>query len=435
MALITDQDSGLVTENNTAGKSYLVPFILITCLFFLWGLAHNLDSFLIPHLKKACQLDNRQSTLIDTSVYLAYFLMAIPAGMMLKKFGYKNSIIIGLLLFALGAFLFVPAADSRAYLLFLGALFIIGCGLTILETAANPYATILGDPKGATTRLNLAASFNGLAAIVAGFVGTKFILSGKEYSDDQLAAMTEAARNTYLAGEASSVKMPYIILGCVLVLVAVLFYFSSLPEIKSASKEPTTGGNFFGVLKHRHLLLGVLAQFFYVGAQVCVTSFFIRMAKQGGGYDELAAGAAYGVYGFLFTAGRFAGTYLMRFIDSAKLLSIYSVVSVALCAIAIWADGTVVIYALGALGFFMSIMFPTIFALGIDGLGEDTKPASSWLVMSIIGGAILPYVMATVIDFNKDQIQPGYIIPLLCFLFILYYGLNGYKIKKHLISA
>jgi FHS family L-fucose permease-like MFS transporter len=433
MALVNDT-SGLVTETNTSGKKYLVPFILITCLFFLWGMAHNLDSILIPHLKKACQLNNRQSTLIDTAVYLAYFLMAIPAGMMLKKWGYKNSIIVGLLLFAFGAILFVPAADTRAYTMFLGALFIIGCGLTILETAANPYATILGDPAGATTRLNLAASFNGLAASVAPVIGALFILSGKEYTPAQLSAMTDVARNAYLQSEASAVKLPYIILAVVLVLVAILFYFVSFPEIKSQSKEPTTGGSFFGVLKHKHLLMGVIAQFFYVGAQVCVTSFFIRMAAQGGGLDEKTASYYLGLYGFLFMSGRFVGTALTRFVSSPKLLSIYAVVTVVLCAVAVLGKGEFVIYALCALGFFMSIMFPTIFALGIDGLGDDTKPASSWLVMSIIGGAILPYVMATVIDFNKDQIQPGYIIPLLCFLFILYYGLSGYKIKKQLIA-
>ncbi|UEG51535.1 L-fucose:H+ symporter permease [Mucilaginibacter daejeonensis] len=435
MALVTDNDSGLVAETNTTGKSYVLPFILITCLFFLWGMAHNLDSVLIPHLKKACQLNNRQSTLIDTAVYLAYFLMAIPAGMMLKKFGYKNSIICGLLLFAFGAVLFVPAADTRAYAMFLGALFIIGCGLTILETAANPYAAILGDPAGATTRLNLAASFNGLAAMVAPLIGANFILSGKEYTPAQMAAMTETARQTYLQGEASSVKLPYIILASVLVLVAVLFYFVNLPEIRNVSKEPTSGGSFFGVLKHRHLLMGVLAQFFYVGAQVCVTSFFIRMAKQGGGFDEKTASYYLGLYGFLFMAGRFVGTGLLRFVSSARLLAIYAVIAAALCGVAVLGSGSYVIYALGALGFFMSIMFPTIFALGIDGLGDDTKPASSWLVMSIIGGAILPYVMATVIDYNHDQIQPGYIIPLLCFLFILYYGLIGYKIKRQPITA
>ena len=435
MALITDNDSALVTETNTQGKSYLVPFILITCLFFLWGMAHNLDSILIPHLKKACQLDNRQSTLIDTAVFAAYFLMAIPAGMMLKKWGYKNSILAGLVLFAVGAILFVPAADTRAYTLFLGALFIIGCGLTILETAANPYATVLGDPKTATTRLNLAASFNGLAAMIAPLVGANFILSGKEFTPEQLSAMTETARQTYLAGEASAVKLPYMILAAVLILVAVLFYFISFPEIKNVSKEPSSGGSFFGVLKHRHLLMGVLAQFFYVGAQVCVTSFFIRMAKQGGGLDEKTAGYYLGLYGFLFMAGRFVGTALLRYISSAKLLAIYAIISVALCAVAILGNGAYVIYALGALGFFMSIMFPTIFALGIDGLGDDTKPGSSWLVMSIVGGAIIPYIMATVIDYSHDSIQPGYIIPLLCFLFIVYYGLNGYKIKKQLITA
>ncbi|MFD1256838.1 L-fucose:H+ symporter permease [Mucilaginibacter terrae] len=433
MALINNT-TGLITETNTPGKKYLIPFILITCLFFLWGMAHNLDSILIPHLKKACQLNNRQSTLIDTAVYLAYFLMAIPAGMMLKKWGYKNSIIVGLLLFAFGAILFVPAADMRAYTMFLGALFIIGCGLTILETAANPYATILGDPAGATTRLNLAASFNGLAASVAPVIGALFILSGKEYTSDQLSAMTDAARSAYLQSEASAVKLPYIILAVVLMLVAILFYFVSFPEIKGQSKETSTGGSFFGVLRHKHLLMGVIAQFFYVGAQVCVTSFFIRMANQGGGLDEKTASYYLGLYGFLFMLGRFVGTALMRFVSSPKLLSIYAVVTVALCAVAVLGQGEFVIYALCALGFFMSIMFPTIFALGINGLGEDTKPASSWLVMSIIGGAILPYVMATVIDFNKDQIQPGYIIPLLCFLFILYYGLSGYKIKKQLIA-
>jgi FHS family L-fucose permease-like MFS transporter len=433
MALATENSSHLVADTNTSGKKYVVPFILITCLFFLWGMAHNFDSILIPHLKKACQLNNRQSTLIDTAVFLAYFLMAIPAGIMLKKWGYKNSIIAGLLLFALGAALFVPAANTLAYGIFLTALFIIGCGLTILETAANPYATVLGDPASATARLNLASSFNGLAAFVAPVIGAKFILSGKEFTPNQLSAMTETARASYLSGEAAAVKMPYMILAGTLMLVAILFYFVNLPEIKNVSKEPTTGGSFFGVLKHRHLLLGVLAQFFYVGAQVCVTSFFIRMAKQGGGYDELTAGYALGIYGLLFMAGRFIGTFFMRFIASAKLLAIYAVISALLCGVAIAGNGAYVIYALGGLGFSMSIMFPTIFALGIDGLGDDTKPGSSWLVMAIVGGAIIPYVMATVIDYNKDQIQPGYIIPLICFLFIVYYGLSGYKIKKQLI--
>lgn len=412
----------------TEGRNpYLIPFILISCLFFLWGMAHNLDSILIPHLKKACQLNNRQSTLIDTSVFLAYFLMAIPAGAILNRWGYKNSIIVGLLVFSAGAFLFVPAADTRMYELFLVALFIIGCGLTILETAANPYAAVLGKPETASNRLNLAASFNGLAAMVAPIVGSLFILSGKEYSPGELAAMPDASRLSYLMEEAASVKLPYIILGSVLLLVAVLFYFIRFPEVKPPPEIAVAKQSFLSVLKHRHLSWAVAAQFFYVGAQVCVTSFFIRMAQQGGGLDEKTAAYYLGVYGFLFMFGRFAGTFFLKFISSQKLLAIYAAASVVLSAIAITGDGTYVIYALGGLGFFMSIMFPTIFALGIAGLGEGTKTGSSWIIMAIVGGAILPYVMGTIIDLNHDDIQIGYIVPLICYIIILIFGMSGYK--------
>ena len=203
----TGDQHEVATEKGT-GKQYLLPFILITSLFFLWGMAHNLDSILIPHLKKACELNNRQSTLIDTSVFFAYFIMAIPAGMLIKRFGYKNSIITGLLVFATGAFLFVPAANTRTYELFLFALFVIGCGLTILETSANPYAAILGPAESSSKRLNLAASFNGLAAMVAPIVGSLFILSGKTLTAEQMVAMPDATKSAYLLEEASSVKFP-----------------------------------------------------------------------------------------------------------------------------------------------------------------------------------------------------------------------------------
>jgi len=416
-----------------AGSSqrYLFPFILVTCVFFLWGMAHNLDSILIPHLKKACQLDNRQSTLVDTAVFLAYFLMAIPAGMLLKRVGYKNSIILGLVTFAAGAFLFVPAAEARSYELFLTALFIIGCGLTTLETAANPYAAVLGPPEGATSRLNLAASFNGLAAMVAPVVGTQLILSGKEYSATQLAAMPEATRLAYLNGEAAAVKLPYIVLGSVLLLVALLFHFAKLPEVRAAQEEPSTGG-FFSVLRHRHLSWAVVAQFFYVGAQVCITSFFIQAAQQGGGLGEKEAGYYLAVYGMLFMVGRFVGTALLRYLPSQRLLSIYAVISIGLCALAAFGSGPSVIYALGGLGFFMSIMFPTIFSLGIAGLGDDTKAGSLWLVMSIVSGAIIPRLMGTLIVWRGDVIQAGYVVPLACFVVVLAFGLYGYRVRGRL---
>jgi FHS family L-fucose permease-like MFS transporter len=426
------QPTEVISESSLKGKTLLLPFILICSLFFLWGMVHNLDGILIPHLKKACQLNNRQSTLVDTAIFLAYFIMAIPAGMLLKRFGYKKSIVIGLLLATVGAALFIPAANALAYTGFLTALFIIGCGIAILETAANPYSAILGDPAGATTRLNIAAFFNGIAAMVAPYVGTVLILSGKDHSAAELGAMPVTERSAYFLHEASSVKLPYGILAGTLALVAILFLVSKLPEIKNVTKEETSGGSFFGALKHKHLSWAVVAQFFYVGAQVCVTSFFIRMAKQGAGFDEKTAGYYLAIYGLLFMGGRFVGTIFLQFIKSHKLLSIYAVISVLLCAIAILGKGAYVVYCLGAIGFFMSIMFPTIFALGIDGIGDDTKPGSSWLIMSIVGGAILPYIMGTVIDFNHDNIQAGYIVPLCCFLFIIYFGVKGYKIKKQI---
>ncbi|OYU67303.1 MAG: L-fucose:H+ symporter permease [Cytophagaceae bacterium BCCC1] len=406
--------------------NYLVPFVLVTCLFFMWGFANNLNGILIPHLRKALQLSNMQSTFVDTAVYLAYFLGAIPAGLVLKKFGYKKGIILGLLVFSLGAFLFVPAANSRTYSIFLLGLFIIGIGLTILETAANPYATKLGDAKDATTRLNLAQSFNGLAAFLAPMVGTIFILSGKEYSSEELNLLPEVEKITYLTSEAASVKMPYMILGGFLLVIAVLFMVLKFPEFKEEDQGETTG-SIAGALKHKHLTWAVIAQLFYVGAQVCVTSFFVRMAISGGGVDEKTAGYYLGIYGILFMVGRFLGTFIMKYLAPAKLLSIYAAMCILLSLVAVYADGKNVVLALGGLGFFMSIMFPTIFSLGIDDLKENTKPASSLIVMAIIGGAIFPVIMGYIIDNSNDNIQVGYWVPLVCFIVVLYYGLVGHK--------
>lgn len=371
---------------------------------------------------------------IDTSVFMAYFLMAIPAGMILKKLGYKKSMILGLFVFAAGAFLFIPAANQLSYATFLIALFIIGCGLTILETTANPYAAVLGDPAKATFRLNLAASFNGLAAMVAAYIGTRFILSGKSFSQVELAAMNAFDRNAYFMEEASSVKMPYLILGGFLVVIAVIFCFIYFPEVKTKSIDGKASGSFLSALKHKHLRWAVVAQFFYVGAQVCVTSSFIRAAQQGAGYTEAKAGDYLILYGFLFTIGRFAGTALLRFISAQKLLAIYAIIAILLCFVAVYGTGPIMVYALGGLGFFMSIMFPTIFGLGIEGIGDDTKPGSSWLIMSIVGGAIIPVIMGALIDHFNDQVQIGYYIPLICFVFILYFGLIGYKIQHQTIK-
>ena len=411
---------------NKNQTNYRLPFILVSSLFFLWGIANNLNGILIPHLRKALQLTNMQSTFVDTAVYLAYFSAAIPAGMILKKFGYKKGIITGLIVFSIGAFMFIPAANMRAYNIFLLGLFIIGCGLTILETAANPYASKLGDPETSTARLTLAQSFNGLAVFIAPVIGTMFILSGKEFTADEFAAMTEIDRLAYLSSEAASVKMPYLSLGIFLLAIAVLFLVNNFPELKE-DEGTEEDGTLANAIKHKHLVWAVIAQFFYVGAQVCVTSFFIRAAIAGGGVDEKTAGYYLSMYGILFMAGRFAGSVFMRWISPNKLLSLYAVMCILLSIVAIKTDGQYVVIALGGLGFFMSIMFPTIFSLGIAGLKSNTKPASSLLVMSIIGGAIFPVIMGNIIDRFGDDIQIGYVVPLICYAFVLYFGIRGYK--------
>jgi len=411
---------------NKPQSNYRLPFMLVSSLFFLWGIANNLNGILIPHLRKALQLTNMQSTFVDTAVYLAYFSAAIPAGMILKKFGYKKGIITGLIVFSIGAFMFIPAANLRAYNIFLLGLFIIGCGLTILETAANPYASKLGDPATSTARLTLAQSFNGLAVFIAPVIGTVFILSGKEFNADELAAMSEVDKLAYLNSEAASVKMPYLSLGIFLLAIAVLFLVNKFPELKEdeGGKEE---GSLSGALKQQHLVWAVIAQFFYVGAQVCVTSFFIRAAIAGGGVDEKTAGYYLSMYGILFMIGRFAGSAMMKWIAPNKLLSLYAIMCILLSVMAIKTDGQYVVIALGGLGFFMSIMFPTIFSLGIAGLKSNTKPGSSLLVMSIIGGAIFPVIMGNIIDRFGDDIQIGYLVPMICYAFVLYFGIKGYK--------
>jgi FHS family L-fucose permease-like MFS transporter len=427
MALPATPSNNNSISNQT--NNWLFPFILVTSLFFFWGFVHNLDPILIPHLRKSFRLNDLQSSLIDSSVFIAYFVMALPAGYVMRKYGYKSGIVGGLLLFALGCFLFLPAADTHQYIYFLGALFIIASGLTFLETAANPYATIIGPPETATRRLNFAQSFNGLAAMVAPIIGGQFILSGTEMSDEAYAQLSPEALNNYLTTEAQSVKMPYLILGILVLLVAVLFMVSKLPDVKEGD-DSKAGNNPLKAFKHKHLTWAVVAQFFYVGAQVCVGSFFIKMARTGAGMDEKTAAQYLGWgYGAAFMIGRFVGTFLMGRFASEKLLSVYALINIVLSAVAIFGSGIVVVYALIAIAFFMSIMFPTIFSLGIKEVGADTKMASSLIVMSIVGGAFLPPVLGIISD-ATGSIQNGYIVPLICFVVVFLFATKGHKVKS-----
>lgn len=400
--------------------------ILITSLFFLWGFALNLNPILIPHLKKACQLSDFQSALIDSASYIAYFLIALPAGLFMKKYGYKAGIAFGLLLFATGSFLFYPAAEMRHFGFFLFALFVIASGLTMLETAANPYITVLGDEDSATQRLNFAQSFNGLAAFLAPAMGGKFILSGKTLSEAEHNSITPDQLNAYLDTEASSVQIPFILIGLVVLFVAVMIWRTSLPEIKEdKSPEIKSDGSIWG---EKNLILGTTAQFFYVGAQVCISSFFIRFSDKVAGIDEKTA--AYLLSGALaaFMVGRFIGTYLMRFVAPPRLLALYTIINVVLLIVAVLTSGMVPVYALMGVEFFMSIMFPTIFALSIRGLGEKTKIGSSLVIMSIVGGAFFPVIMGQVSDISS--IQTAYIVPAVCFLVVLYFAIRNSSVKS-----
>ena len=407
-------------------QSTVFAFSLITSLFFLWGFAHNLDPILIPHLKRSFTLTTTQATLVDSAVFAAYFLMALPAGMLMKKSGYKAGIITGLLFFSLGCFLFVPAANMQSYNFFLIALFVIACGLTILETAANSYATVLGDPETGPQRLNFAQSFNGLAAALAPVIGARIILT-RGYTDEELNTMTATARKLALAAEASTVKLPYIILGCVLIGIALLFARTKLPPITTAA-HGAASKNVFHAFKHRHLSWGVAAQFFYVGAQVCVFSLFILYATKSSGISEVKAADYLGICGISFLVGRFVGTALMQRIRPNTLLACYAVINLLLCLVAIFASGIITVYAVIGICFFMSVMFPTIFALGINKLGADTEYGSSLIIMSIVGGAILPRIFGYISD-ATGNIQYGYIVPFCCFVAIALFGYKGYKVK------
>jgi FHS family L-fucose permease-like MFS transporter len=322
----------------------------------------------------------------------------------------------------------VPAASARSYTFFLTALFIIASGATFLETVANPYITKLGDPATSEQRLNFAQSFNGLGAVVAPILGGKFILSGIEHTQKELNDMSAEQLNNYLQFEANTVKTPYIVIGSLVLIVAVLFFFTHLPEIKESDAADEKKSFSLNIFRHRHVTWAVIAQFFYVGAQVGVGSFFIRFARFV--MDMPEKNAAY-LWGYIamagFMLGRFAGTFLMKYVPPSRLLSLYAIINIILLTIGITTHGSVAVYAVMAVPFFMSIMFPTIFALGIKGLGEETKIASSFLVMSIVGGAVMPLLMGLISD-RTGSIQWAYIIPLLCFFVVLYYGWKGYVI-------
>lgn len=398
----------LKTVSQQNSEKYLFPIILVTSLFFLWGFAYGLLDVLNKHFQEALNITKGRSTLLQAAYFGAYFLMALPAGMIMKKYGYKSGIIIGLLLYTAGALLFYPAANIKSFEFFLFALFVIACGLTCLETAANPYITVLGPPQTSEFRLNLSQSFNGVGSLVGPIIAAQLFF---------------AAENANSPDDLSNVQSVYLIIGAVVLAIAFLFIRTKLPEIKPEIKEEMFGESnqkTTALFSHPHFVWSVIAQFFYVAGQVGVGALFINYATEyWQGTSNQEASYLLSICLLLFTAGRFAGTALMRTISPRSLLAIYSIINVLLCAIVILFPGMIAVFALMGVFFFMSIMFPTIFALGIKNLGEHTKKASSFIIMSIVGGALVPPVMGIISD-NSTALS--FIIPLICFLVVFFFA-------------
>ena len=410
-------------------RRYVAPLIMVTSLFFLWALGVNLNDILIPHLKKAFGLSDFRSSLIQTAFFGGYFLAALPAGWLMEKIGYKRGILVGLLVCAAGALLFIPAASILVYWFFLLALFIMACGQGVLEVAANPYVTVLGPAESSERRLNLAQSFNSVGALVTPIIGAAFILSGVEHTRAELQAMSPAALQAYRAAEASNVKVPYLVITGLFLAVAVLIYFSDLPEIREEDGEAepeSLGEGVRGLWRHKHLVKGVIAQFFYVGAQVGVASFVIRFAQYSiPGTPEKMAANYLKLHLLGFMIGRFTGSAIMKHVPAPRLLSLFGVAALTCLTIVLLASGAAPVWALVLLGFFHSIFFPTIFALSVKHLGPYTKLGSSFLVMAIIGGAVFPAVMGYISDLSN--IRSAFLVPLICHCYVLYFAFRGYQ--------
>jgi FHS family L-fucose permease-like MFS transporter len=408
-------------------KQYIVPFILVTALFFFWGVPNNLNDILIKQFMKSFELSRFEAGLLQSAFYMGYFLLSLPAALIMRKFNYKTGLVIGLFLFSIGTFLFYPAALIGKFSFFLFALFVIASGLAFLETGANSFIAVLGDPDSSERRLNFSQAFNPIGAIAGVLIGTFFILSGIELSSVQVEQMkTDGNYQAYLTHETMRVVIPYLVISAVTFIWAILLLFTKFPHLKDEhivnGKEEK--GSFKELFRFPHFKLGVLAQFFYVGAQVGTWSYFIVYAQDYTGMTEKTAG--YFLAGTLgaFLIGRFTAAYIMRFIKPNKLMGIFSLVNIGLLLIAIFLPGWIGLWAVLLTSFFMSLMFPTIFALGVKGLGPNTKIGGSMIIMAIIGGAVFTPIMGLIAKYGMDLAM---CVPVVCYIFICYYSFVGSK--------
>jgi FHS family L-fucose permease-like MFS transporter len=418
-------------EHKVFSREYLVPFVLVTALFFFWGIPNNLNDVLIKQFMKSFEMSRFKAGLLQSAFYMGYFLLSMPAALIMRKYSYKVGLVTGLLLYSAGTMLFVPAALAWQYGFFLFALFVIASGLAFLETGANSYIAQLGDPASSERRLNFSQAFNPFGAISGALIGTVFIFSGIELKPEQIEKLKVAGTyQKYLHDETLRVIPPYVVLGCVVFIWALLMARTKFPKVAGEGAQESAGdkGRFKDLFQHRHFILAVVAQFFYVGAQVGTWSYFIQYVQQYTGEKEKVAG--YVLVGTLsaFLVGRFSATVIMKYIQPRVLMGIYAVVNVLLVGVAVTAPGWIGVWAIFVSSFFMSLMFPTIFALGLKELGPNTKLGGSMIIMAIIGGAIVPPLMGLVSDATKSMAL-GMTLPLLCYVFIAYYGFVGSKVR------
>ena len=405
---------------------YILTFILVTALFFLWAIPNNLNDILIPQFMKSFELNRLKAGLVQSAFYMGYFLLAMPAALVMDKYGYKAGLLGGLLLFASGCFLFWPAALAGKYGFFLGALFVIAAGLAFLETGANSFIAILGDPDKSEQRLNLAQSFNPLGSMTATLLGTVFIFSGKELSNPEIETMKVAGTyKQYLHDEVMRVGPPYLVIGSILLIMAFLIWRAKFPEtsVKSHGSNKSTG-SFSELVKYPHFMKGVIAQFFYVGAQVGTWSFLIQYTKDYMNKSEKEAGVYLTISLLAFGVGRFASTAMMKRFEPKKLMGLYSCINIGMVALAVFTPGFIGGWALILSSFFMSLMFPTIFALGVKGLGPNTKIGASGIIMAIIGGAIWTPLIGYISD-QSHSMALAMIVPLISYIYVAYYALFG----------
>ncbi|WP_299249625.1 sugar MFS transporter [uncultured Lacinutrix sp.] len=434
-------------------KSYRSSFILLTALFFLWGFITVLVDSLVPRLRELFTLSYSQAILVQFAFFGAYFILSVPASYILSKIGYKKGIILGLLTMALGCLLFYPAASYREFGIFLVAYFILAGGITLLQVAANPYVAVLGNEDGASSRLNLSQAFNSLGTAIAPAVGALFILSDTIKTKAEIASLTETAKDTYLATEASAVQKPFLGLAIFIISIAVFFLFAKLPKLIG---EKSTG-TYTDAFKQKNLMLGVLALFFYVGAEVSIGSFLVNyfqdmnmvpIIRESNSLMNIANTVAsvffkslegadnkalLGIFVIFYWSGamigRFVGTYLTKIMKPGKVLSIFASIAILLIIISISTTGLLSMWSILAVGLFNSIMFPTIFALAINGIGDLKPKASGLLCMAIVGGAIIPLICGSLID--SIGFKLAFLFITICYGYILYYG---YRNSRKLIS-